>query len=199
MKKEELKALGLDDDTATKILAMRGRELEADKAKYLQLQNEKKVVENDFAQFKSDVEGKYVPKEKLDKLKQEKSTLNELVENLKASHESEINQIKYDTVLDKHLSEFKVKPQYTKFVKDVLDKDSLKFEEGKIEGIDEALKSAKETYADLFEADSSVPRFTQKQNDGSQGGGFATKESIMAIKDTKERLEAIQNNQELFI
>lgn len=171
MKKEELKALGLDDDIATKILAMRGRELEADKAKYLQLQNEKKVVENDFAQFKSDVEGKYVPKEKLDKLKQEKSTLNELVENLKASHESEINQIKYDTVLDKHLSEFKVKPQYTKFVKDVLDKDSLKFEDGKIEGIDEALKSAKETYADLFEADSSVPKFTQKQNDGSQGGG----------------------------
>lgn len=174
MKKEELKALGLDDEQINKIMAIRGKEIDADKAKYTILQNEKKVVEENLEKLESNLDDNYVTKDKFDKLKQDRAIDKATIENIKESHQSELNQIKYDSVLEGHLSESKVKSQYADIIKGLIDKDSLKFEDGKLEGIEEVLKSAKETYADLFEADTSepgTPKFTQKQNDGSQSGG----------------------------
>lgn len=199
MRKEDLKALGLTDEQVDNIFKMRGKEIEAEKAKHSLLASEKASVEEAYSNLKENIDKEYVHKDKVKAIKSDKVELEKTIESLKQSHEAEVNKIKYDTVLDKHLSDFKVKSNYANFVKDLLDKDSLTFEDGKINGIDDALNNIKEGYSEIFEADSSMPKFTQRQNDGSQGGGFVTKESIMSIKDTKERLEAIQNNQELFL
>ena len=198
MKKEDLVALGLDDTQVNEVFKIRGKEIEESKVLVSKLTLEKEAAEAAKVSAEALVEqvkkDAVLPQD-IEVVNAEKKALEEQIKTLTDEHQSEISKINYEHTLDASLNSAGVKD--VDYIKFKLNQDNLKFEDGKIDGLEDELSSLKESHAYLF-ADSSEPgkpMFTKK-SEGS--GGLITKESIMSIKDSSERIKAIQANVQLF-
>jgi len=82
----------------------------------------------------------------------------------------------------------------------VSDIDSLKIgEDGALEGADDLKKNIAEEWADFIEKTSTAGVKTATPPATNGGKNTATKEEIMAIKDTAERQKAMLENKDLFL
>ena len=204
MKKEDLIALGLNEEQIKTVFKLNGIAVENVRTQMAEV--ETKVSE--LEQVKLDLEGKLanqVNSEDLSALEQAKVDLeNKLAEKdveiagLMESNQKEIDKITYDNLLVNALKGAGAKS--IRMAKAVLDTDAIKLVDGKLEGIDAEI--ARLTTDDKLkhnfgteEINSGKPVFTKKRQDS---GPTATKESIMSIKDSSERIKAIQANVHLF-
>lgn len=194
MKKEDLVALGLDDDQVKAVFRMRGKEIEESKDLQDTMKAEKEAVEQSLEDLKKEYEG-YVSPDEVEQIKVKKSALEDKVSNLESEHSQEIESIKYNNALLNELQAVGVHD--VDMVKSVLNEENFQFKDGQFEGLDEEISSLKESKGFLFKQEDSKarPPFTTK----SQGNpGVVTKDEIMSIKDSSERIRAIQQNKDLF-
>lgn len=181
MKTEELKAQGLTDEQVNYVMAEYGKDMTASKTKIATLEDELKVqkgvVEEKNTKIK-ELEG--VDIEALKKAEYEKG---------KAEGTAEMETFKFNNALDNALREAKVKD--SKAISGLLKMDEIKFEDGKITGLDEQIKTLKESHDYLFHSDKKNPKFTDATK--GAGGEEITKE-VFAKMGYKERLALKQTD-----
>ncbi|NCB99949.1 MAG: hypothetical protein EOM34_04600 [Clostridia bacterium] len=103
------------------------------------------------------------------------------IKQLKADHETEMNGIRIDSAISKALADNKAK--HADLLAGKFDREKLQLtDDGKVIGMDEQLKSMKETYKDMFtQTISGQPPLNP---DGKPSGGNATFDALVNNADT---------------
>lgn len=172
MKTEDLKAQGLTDEQVNYVMSEYGKDMTASKTKIATLEDDLKVQ-------------KGVVEEKNNKLKEfEKLDIEAIktteYERGKAESKAEMEKFKFNNALDSALKEAKVKDNKT--ISGLLDMEKIKYENEKIVGLDEQLKTLKESHDYLFESDKPMPQFTTGLNTGKEISDDANLRKIMGLK-----------------
>lgn len=174
MKTEFLKSLNLSQEVIDKIMAENGKDIAAEQKKA-----EKVIQERDSYKLKAEsletqvndanTEIQKFKDMDIDGIKKAADDWKETAEKAKADADKQISQMKFDYALSAALTGAKAKN--AKAVKALLDMDGLKFNDGKIVGLDEQLAQIKADNDYLFESDEPAPEFVKGTNGGSGSVG----------------------------
>lgn len=174
MKTEFLKSLNLSQEVIDKIMAENGKDIAVEQKKA-----EKVIQERDSYKLKAEsletqvndanTEIQKFKDMDIDGIKKAADDWKETAEKAKADADKQISQMKFDYALSAALTGAKAKN--AKAVKALLDKDGLKFNDGKIVGLDEQLAQIKADNDYLFESDEPAPEFVKGTNGGSGSVG----------------------------
>lgn len=174
MKTEFLKSLNLSQEVIDKIMAENGKDIAVEQKKA-----EKVIQERDSYKLKAEsletqvndanTEIQKFKDMDIDGIKKAADDWKETAEKAKADADKQISQMKFDYALSAALTGAKAKN--VKAVKALLDMDGLKFNDGKIVGLDEQLAQIKADNDYLFESDEPAPEFVKGTNGGSGSVG----------------------------
>ncbi len=174
MKTEFLKSLNLSQEVIDKIMAENGKDIAVEQKKA-----EKVIQERDSYKLKAEsletqvndanTEIQKFKDMDIDGIKKAADDWKETAEKAKADADKQISQMKFDYALSAALTGAKAKN--AKAVKALLDMDGLKFNDGKIVGLDEQLAQIKADNDYLFESDEPAPEFVKGTNGGSGNVG----------------------------
>ena len=174
MKTEFLKSLNLSQEVIDKIMAENGKDIAVELKKA-----EKVIQERDSYKLKAEsletqvndanTEIQKFKDMDIDGIKKAADDWKETAEKAKADADKQISQMKFDYALSAALTGAKAKN--AKAVKALLDMDGLKFNDGKIVGLDEQLAQIKADNDYLFESDEPAPEFVKGTNGGSGSVG----------------------------
>lgn len=174
MKTEFLKSLNLSQEMIDKIMAENGKDIAVEQKKA-----EKVIQERDSYKLKAEsletqvndanTEIQKFKDMDIDGIKKAADDWKETAEKAKADADKQISQMKFDYALSAALTG--VKAKNAKAVKALLDMDGLKFNDGKIVGLDEQLAQIKADNDYLFESDEPAPEFVKGTNGGSGSVG----------------------------
>ena len=174
MKTEFLKSLNLSQEVIDKIMAENGKDIAVEQKKA-----EKAIQERDSYKLKAEsletqvndanTEIQKFKDMDIDGIKKAADDWKETAEKAKADADKQISQMKFDYALSAALTGAKAKN--AKAVKALLDMDGLKFNDGKIVGLDEQLAQIKTDNDYLFESDEPAPEFVKGTNGGSGSVG----------------------------
>lgn len=174
MKTEFLKSLNLSQEVIDKIMAENGKDIVVEQKKA-----EKVIQERDSYKLKAEsletqvndanTEIQKFKDMDIDGIKKAADDWKETAEKAKADADKQISQMKFDYALSAALTGAKAKN--AKAVKALLDMDGLKFNDGKIVGLDEQLAQIKADNDYLFESDEPAPEFVKGTNGGSGSVG----------------------------
>lgn len=174
MKTEFLKSLNLSQEVIDKIMAENGKDIAVEQKKA-----EKVIQERDSYKLKAEsletqvndanTEIQKFKDMDIDGIKKAADDWKETAEKAKADADKQISQMKFDYALSAALTGAKAKN--AKAVKALLDMDGLKFNDGKIVGLDEQLAQIKADNDYLFESDEPAPEFVKGTSGGSGGVG----------------------------
>lgn len=174
MKTEFLKSLNLSQEVIDKIMAENGKDIAVEQKKA-----EKAIQERDSYKLKAEsletqvndanTEIQKFKDMDIDGVKKAADDWKETAEKAKADADKQISQMKFDYALSAALTGAKAKN--AKAVKALLDMDGLKFNDGKIVGLDEQLAQIKTDNDYLFESDEPAPEFVKGTNGGSGSVG----------------------------
>lgn len=192
MKKEDLVALGLTEEQADSVIKGFGTMVPKSRLddKIQEAKDYKEQLEARDKQL-AELEPKAAGNEAL---LQQIQKLQDDNKKAQTDYEEKLSQQSYNFALESALSGAKVKN--AKAVKALLDSEKIKLDGDKLTGLEEQLEALKTSDAYLFEAaEEKKPTFSTKPM--PKGDKF-TKEEIMAIKDSSQRIQAIQENPDLF-
>ena len=174
MKTEFLKSLNLSQEVIDKIMAENGKDIAVEQKKA-----EKVIQERDSYKLKAEsletqvndanTEIQKFKDMDIDGIKKAADDWKETAEKAKADADKQISQMKFDYALSAALTGAKAKN--AKAVKALLDMDGLKFNDGKIVGLDEQLAQIQADNDYLFESDEPAPEFVKGTNGGSGSVG----------------------------
>lgn len=174
MKTEFLKSLNLSQEVIDKIMAENGKDIAVEQKKA-----EKAIQERDSYKLKAEsletqvndanTEIQKFKDMDIDGIKKAADDWKETAEKAKADADKQISQMKFDYALSAALTGAKAKN--AKAVKALLDMDGLKFNDGKIVGLDEQLAQIKTDNDYLFESDEPAPEFVKGTNGGTGSVG----------------------------
>lgn len=177
MKKEDLVKLGLNDEQIESIFKMRGQEIEESKSTVEALKQEKQSLEEKITSIDKELKetkANQVDPEKYNALETEKSELKAKIKQMTEDHAKELTSVQYNHLLESELKAAgTVDLEFAKIALEKLGEDAIKYEDGKLTGFDDALKSVKEQKPFLFKADEpkandSKPKFTGKLTGGTE-------------------------------
>lgn len=152
MKRKFLEDLGLEEEAINKIMAENGKDLNELKAKVDDLTEQINVKDTTIKQKNDKISE--LEKVDVEALKQEQFNLG------KAEGSKEIEVFKKQNALDKALQGYKAKD--TSILSKMLDMDKVKFNDKLeiVEGLEEQVKSLKESHDYLFDSDEALPIFS---------------------------------------
>ena len=178
MKRDFLKGLGLEDEVINKIMDEAGKEVNGLKTQIANLQDDIKVKDGVIETKNSKIK-------ELEKVDVEALKTAEY-ERGKAEGSAEIEKFKFNTALDNALKGAKVKDSKT--ISGLLDMEKIKLENEQIVGLDEQLKTLKESHDYLFDNDGKTPKFSDDSpglGGNDEDGALAQLKNIMGIKSEK--------------
>lgn len=192
MKKEDLIALGLTPEQADSVITGFGTMVPKSRLdeKIQEAKDYKSQLDARDKQL-AELEPKAAGNEAL---LQQIQKLQDDNKNAQTEYEQKLAETQRTFALDSALSGAKVKN--LKAVKALLDAEKIKLDGDKLSGLEEQLEALKTSDAYLFEStEEGKPTFSTKPKPKGEG---VTKESIMSIKDSSARIQAIQDNPDLF-
>lgn len=172
MKTDFLKGLGLSQEVIDKIMAENGKDIEAEQKKTSKAEQER------------------------DGYRKEADDWKQKAEDAGAVADQKIQSMQFDYALSKALTGAKAKN--TKAVKALLDMDGLKFNDGKIIGLDEQIEQLKSDNDYLFESDKPAPKIVKGTGGGDPlPGGEVTKEAFNKM-GYRDRVALKKDNPDLY-
>ena len=174
MKTEFLKSLNLSQEVIDKIMAENGKDIAVEQKKAEKVIQERDSYKLRAESLETQVNDANTEIQKfkdmdIDGIKKAADDWKETAEKAKADADKQISQMKFDYALSAALTGAKAKN--AKAVKALLDMDGLKFNDGKIVGLDEQLAQIKADNDYLFESDEPAPEFVKGTNGGSGSVG----------------------------
>lgn len=154
---EILKKCGIEEAKANEVLSamkesgIHTTSLENADVRYNKLQEQKKQLEEASKNYEKQL--KELSKNNADneELKKQLEQLQLSNKELETKHAEEMNKLQFDFALDKGLSSVKAKD--INDIKMFIDIEKLKYQDGKIEGLEEQIKSLEETKSYLFDTE----------------------------------------------
>lgn len=156
MKREDLKALGLEDTAIDSIMALHGKDIEAHKASVTTLQTELDTAKAQLTEAGTTIESFKAMKP--DELKAAADDYKAKFEKATQDAAAQLASLKFDHALESALSGAKAKNP--KAVQALLSKDALKYNEadGSIVGLNEQLEKIKSENDYLFTDETPAPK-----------------------------------------
>ena len=158
MNREFLKEMEIAAEIVEKIMAENGKDIEAAKGEYDTVKKQLTAANKQIEEFKGmDIEA----------VKKAATEWQEKAEKAEAANQ----QIKVDSALELALIGNKAKS--AKAAKALLDMEKIKYEDGKLNGLDEQLAALKEAHGYLFDIEQTPPQQQQQTgyNYKPKGGG----------------------------
>ena len=175
MTKEELKALGLNDEQIEKVVEDYGKNY-VPKSQFNQKNEELKQAKGSLTTMQSDIET-------LKKANADNAELSKQIDELNAAqlkreeeYTAQIQKMELDGIVERTLLSSKVKN--SKAVRALLDLEDAKVKDGTIKGLDDQLTKLKESDPYLFESDSKPTGVTPGEPHGGQGSTGITQEQF---------------------
>ena len=113
-----------------------------------------------------------------------------------SDYESKISKMEFDFALDKSLSSVKAKDN--KLLRALLDMDNIKYQEGKLEGLEKQIESIKSTHGYLFEEEKITSTGSVGNFGRSAGKVGITKEQFDKMS-YQERNNLYKENKDLYL
>lgn len=195
MKKEELTALGLTEEQASKVAEASEKELEGyvPKHKYEEVDKENKTLKSDAAVNKKALEELKESAGNNEELSKQIRKLQDEAADSETRHKEELKELKLTNAIKLSLSG---STHDEELVAGLFDKSKLILgDDGKVTGLDEQLKGLKESKPYLFKTEETKPGFhkvgalqnTQTQNGTEGKQQLSMKDAISAaIQSQKE-------------
>lgn len=163
MKREELKALGLEDAAIDSIMAIHGKDIEANKAKVAQLEEQVNTLNTNITERDTQLETLKKSTGDVESLKAQIASLQETNTTQATEYQNKVKDLQVTSAIKLALND---KVHDTDLVSGLLAKDKLIVQEdGSILGLDEQVNNLKTSKAFLFKAETPEA--------GSEGGaGF---------------------------
>ena len=175
MTKEELKALGLNDEQIEKVVEDYGKNY-VPKNQFNQKNEELKQAKESLTTMQSDIEA-------LKKTNADNAELAKQIDEMKAAqvkrdeeYTAQIHKMEVDGIVERTLMTFKAKNG--KAVRALLDLEDVKLKDGTIKGLDDQLTKLKESDPYLFESESKPTGVTPGEPHGGQGSTGITQEQF---------------------
>lgn len=169
MNREELKALGLEDEQIDAVMKSHGtvvnqtkEDLQSKETKIENLEEQLTTANKEIEDFKE---------LNIDEIKQRAEDYKTKFEEAQIEADAKLEEVKFRHTLENTLKESKARN--TKAVEALLDIEGLKFNDGKIIGLDDQLEAIKEENDYLFDAEEEAevkPGFTRPNGKGKANG-----------------------------
>ena len=198
---EVLKKCGVEEDKANEIVKAMGEakiyttNLENVDVRYNKLQEQKKQLEEASKNYQKQLE-------KLTKDNADVEALNKLVEQLQLSnkeletnHKQEMDRLQFNFALDGALTNAKSKNN--KALKALLDMDSIKYQEGKFEGLQEQIEALQKDASYLFDLETTPQNTGGLGNFGRGNNPTITKEQFRSMS-YMEKMDLYNKDKDLF-
>lgn len=180
MKREFLRGLDLSDEVIDKIMAKHGETVEKFKAA-----GEKEETLNQTIQDLKEQLGEANEQIKefqdmdIEGIKKAATEWEEKAKNAQSESEKKIQKMQFDHALEGALKN--AKARNVKAVGALLDLDGIKFENGKLTGLEKQLETLKQDSGYLFEEEPTKPQFSASQQGQTGGGGDAAIRAAMGL------------------
>ena len=175
MTKEELKALGLNDEQIEKVVEDYGKNY-VPKNQFNKKNDALKQAEESLEAMQSDIETLKKANADNDELSKQIDELNAAQLKREAEYTAQIQKMELDGIVERTLLSSKVKN--AKAVRALLDLEDAKVKDGTIKGLDDQLTKLKESDPYLFESDSKPTGVTPGEPHGGQGSTGITQEQF---------------------
>ena len=198
---EVLKKCGVEEEKANEIVKAMGEakiyttNLENVDVRYNKLQEQKKQLEEASKTYQKQLE-------ELTKNNADVEALNKLVEQLQLSnkeletnHKQEMDRLQFNFALDGALTNAKSKNN--KALKALLDMDSIKYQEGKFEGLQEQIEALQKDASYLFDLDTTPQNTGGLGNFGRGNSPTITKEQFRSMS-YMEKMNLYNKDKDLF-
>ena len=198
---EVLKKCGVEEDKANEIVKAMGEakiyttNLENVDVRYNKLQEQKKQLEEASKTYQKQLE-------KLTKNDADVEALNKLVEQLQlsnkeleANHKQEMDRLQFNFALDSALTNAKSKNN--KALKALLNMDNIKYQEGKLEGLQEQIEALQKDASYLFDLDTTPQNTGGLGNFGRGNNPTITKEQFRSMS-YMEKMDLYNKDKDLF-
>ena len=198
---EVLKKCGVEEDKANEIVKAMGEakiyttNLENVDVRYNKLQEQKKQLEEASKTYQKQLE-------ELTKNNADVEALNKLVEQLQLSnkeledkHSKEMYNLQFDFALEGALNNAKSKNN--KALKALLDMNSIKYQEGKFEGLQEQIEALQKDASYLFDLDTTPQNTGGLGNFGRGNNPTITKEQFRSMS-YMEKMDLYNKDKDLF-
>ncbi len=168
MKREDLKALGLEDTAIDAVMALHGKGIESLKSNLTTLQTEADTLKTQLAEAGTTIEG--FKKLDIEGIKAAADDWKAKAEKAQTDAAAQLAQVKFDYALETALTGAKAKNP--KAVQALLSKDALKYNEadGSIIGLNEQLEKIKSENDYLFADAKPIPELILGGNNQSVVG-----------------------------
>ncbi len=175
MTKEELKALGLNDEQIEKVVEDYGKNY-VPKNQFNKKNDALKQAEESLEAMQSDIETLKKANADNDELSKQIDELNAAQLKREAEYTAQIQKMELDGIVERTLLSSKVKN--AKAVRALLDLEDAKVKDGIIKGLDDQLTKLKESDPYLFESESKPTGVTPGEPHGGQGSTGITQEQF---------------------
>jgi DNA repair exonuclease SbcCD ATPase subunit len=198
---EVLKKCGVEEDKANEIVKAMGEakiyttNLENVDVRYNKLQEQKKQLEEASKSYENQLKD-------LQKNNADVEALNKLVEQLQLSnkeletnHKQEMDRLQFNFALDGALTNAKSKNN--KALKALLDMNSIKYQEGKFEGLQEQIEALQKDASYLFDLETAPQNTGGLGNFGRGNSSTITKEQFRSMS-YMEKMDLYNKDKDLF-
>lgn len=176
MKTDFLKGLGLDQEVIDKIMAENGKDIASEKAKTTAATTELESTKAQVAESQKTIEDLKKNNGDNETLQAKVKEYEESIKTQKTEYDAKVRNLTLDSAIEKALVESKAK--HADLLSGKIDREKLVIgTDGKVTGLDEQLKSMKDTYKDLFEEKVSG---RPPANPEGGSGGNNTYEALLA-------------------
>ena len=195
---EVLKKCGVEEDKANEIVKAMGEakiyttNLENVDVRYNKLQEQKKQLEEASKAYQKQLE-------ELTKNNADVEALNKLVEQLQLSnkeleenHSKEMHNLQFNFALEGALTNAKSKNN--KALKALLDMDNIKYQEGKLEGLQEQIEALQKDASYLFDLETTPQNTGGLGSFGRSGGKVGITKEEFSKMSYSERMNLYQSD-----
>ena len=195
MTKEELKALGVTDEAADKIVEDYGKNY-VSKAQFNATNEEKKAAKTELAQIKTELDGLKEKAKGNEDLSQQIEDLKKQSEAREKEYAQKVKNMEIDGIVDRALLTAKAKS--VKAVRALLDLNNAEVEDGKIKGLDKQIEKLVTEAGYLFGDDKpNVKGATPRNPGGNKPNGGVTQEQFNKMS-YGERVKLYNEDKELY-
>lgn len=189
MKKEDLIALGIDEETAKSIMALHGKTVTQLNAQVATAESERDSVKQELEVNRSEFENLKESAKGNEELSQKYAELEAKFNESKTNSEKQIAEQQKDFAIKLALKEADALDE--SIVLGLLDRDTIKVTDNGLQGLDEQLKGLKESKAFLFQQQEEKPTPTIFAGGNPKANQTETydlaKMSYQELKELKEK------------
>lgn len=174
MKKEDLIALGIEEETAKSIMALHGKTVTQLKAQVATVEGERDTAKQELAANQAEFDTLKESAKGNERLEKQLADLQAKFDDAKTNSEKQLSEQQKDFAIKLALKEAQALDD--DIVLGQLDKETIKVVDGKLQGLDEQLKGLQESKAFLFQQEEAqeqgAPNFAVGGNaKGGNGNG----------------------------